>query len=95
MLLDAGVLQDGEPHLAGTAHAPVARLSPATATEIETADGDLVTVSAHRGVITLPLVVTEMADRVVWLPMNSPGSIIHLQLGATAGDVVSIGRAVQ
>jgi NADH-quinone oxidoreductase subunit G len=36
-----------------------------------------------------------MADRVVWVPMNSPGSIIHLQLGATAGAVVSIRRAVQ
>jgi NADH-quinone oxidoreductase subunit G len=92
MLLDAGVLQDGEPHLAGTARAPVARLSPATAAEIDAADGDLVTVTADRGVITLPLAVTEMADRVVWLPMNSPGSIIHLQLGATAGAVVSIGR---
>jgi NADH-quinone oxidoreductase subunit G len=95
MLLDAGVLQDGEPHLAGTARPPVARLSAATAAEIDAAEGDLVTVTTDRGVITLPLAVTEMTDRVVWLPMNSPGSIIHLQLGATAGDVVSIGRAVQ
>ena len=31
MLLDNGRLQDGEPHLAGTAHRPVARLSAATA----------------------------------------------------------------
>jgi NADH-quinone oxidoreductase subunit G len=95
MLLDAGVLQDGEPHLAGTARPPVARLSAATAAEIDAAEGDLVAVSAERGVITLPLAVTEMADRVVWVPMNSPGSIIHLQLGATAGAVVSIRRAVQ
>jgi NADH-quinone oxidoreductase subunit G len=95
MLLDAGVLQDGEPHLAGTAHQPVARLSAATAAEIDAAEGDLVAVSTERGVITLPLVVTEMADRVVWVPMNSPGSIVHLQLGATAGAVVSIRRVVQ
>jgi NADH-quinone oxidoreductase subunit G len=95
MLLDAGVLQDGEPYLAGTAHPPVARLSAATAAEIDAADGDLVAVSTDRGVVTLPLAVTEMADRVVWVPMNSPGSIIHLQLGATAGAVVSIRRAVQ
>ena len=95
MLLDAGVLQDGEPHLAGTAHPPVARLSAATAAEIDAAEGDLVAVSTERGVITLPLAVTEMADRVVWVPMNSPGSIIHLQLGATAGAVVSIRRAAQ
>jgi NADH-quinone oxidoreductase subunit G len=95
MLLDAGVLQDGEPYLAGTARPPVARLSSRTAGEIGAADGDLVTVSTGRGEITLPLVITEMADRVVWLPMNSAGSVIHIQLGATAGDVVSIGRAAQ
>jgi NADH-quinone oxidoreductase subunit G len=95
MLLDAGVLQDGEPYLAGTARPPVARLSSRTAGEIGAADGDLVTVSTGRGEITLPLVITQMADRVVWLPMNSAGSVIHIQLGATAGDVVSIGRAAQ
>ena len=95
MLLDAGRLQDGEPHLAGTAHPPMARLSAATAAEIAVAEGDLVTVSTGRGAITLPLTITEMADRVVWLPLNSPGSAVHQQLGVTAGAVVSIGRAVQ
>ena len=49
MLLDAGRLQDGEPHLAGTARPPVARLSAATAAEIGAADGDPVTVSTDRG----------------------------------------------
>ena len=34
-----------------------------------------------------------MPDRVVWLPLNSPGSAVHQQLGVTAGAVVSIGRA--
>ena len=95
MLLDAGRLQDGEPYLAGTARPPVARLSAATAGEIGAADGDLVTVSTDRGEITLPLVITEMPDRVVWLPMNSAGSAVHQQLAVTAGAVVSIGRAVQ
>jgi NADH-quinone oxidoreductase subunit G len=95
MLLDAGRLQDGEPYLAGTARPPVARLSAATAGGIGAADGDLVTVSTDRGGITLPLAVTEMADGVVWLPLNSPGSAVHQQLGVTAGAVVSIGRAAQ
>jgi NADH-quinone oxidoreductase subunit G len=95
MLLDAGRLQDGEPYLAGTAHPPVARLSAATAGEIGAAEGDLVTVSSERGEITLPLAVTEMPDRVVWLPLNSVGSAVHQQLSVTAGAVVSIGRAVQ
>ena len=51
------------------------------------------TVSTDRGAITLPLAITDMADRVVWLPLNSPGSAVHQQLGVTAGAVVTIGRA--
>src|SRR5689334_8405533 len=93
MLLDAGRLQDGEPHLAGTARLPVARLSAATAAGIGAADGDLVTVSSDRGTITLPLAITEMVDDTVWLPLNSPGSAVYPQLGVTAGSAVSIGRA--
>ena len=93
--LDAGRLQDGEPYLAGTARAPVARLSATTAAEIGAAEGDSVTVATKRGEITLPLEITDMDDRVVWLPLNSPGSAVHQQLGVTAGAVVSIGRAEQ
>ncbi len=91
MLLDNGRLQDGEPHLAGTARKPVLRLSADTAAEIGAADGDTVTVSTPRGSISLPLVVTDMPDRVVWLPLNSPGSAVHRQLGVTLGAVVRIG----
>lgn len=91
MLLDAGRLQDGEPHLAGTARPPLVRLSAGTAAEIGADDGDEVTVSTARGSITLPLKVTDMPDRVVWLPLNSPGSAVHRQLGATQGSVVRVG----
>jgi len=90
-LLDAGRLQDGEPYLAGTARPPVVRLSSDTAAEIGAAEGDEVTVSTARGSITLPLTITDMPDRVVWLPLNSPGSAVHRQLGATIGSTVKIG----
>ncbi len=90
LLLDSGQLQDGAHHLAGTARTPVARLSADTAAAIGAADGDKVTVSTSRGSITLPLLVTDMADRVVWLPLNSPGSAVHRQLGVTAGAVVKV-----
>ncbi|MFJ5870668.1 NADH-quinone oxidoreductase subunit G [Dietzia maris] len=93
MLLDDGRMQDGEPHLAGTARRPVARLSPTTARELGAADGDPVTVSTDRGAITLPLAVTEMPDRVVWVPQNSPGSAVGPTLGAAAGDLVGIAAA--
>jgi NADH-quinone oxidoreductase subunit G len=91
MLLDSGRLQDGEPYLAGTARVPVVRLSATTAGEIGAAEGDFVTVATNRGEITLPLEITDMDDRVVWLPLNSPGSAVYQQLGVTAGAVVSIG----
>ena len=90
MLLDEGRMQDGEPHLAGTARRPVARMSSGTAAELGVSEGQPVTVSTDRGAITLPLAVTEMPDRVVWLPQNSPGSAVGPVLGAAAGDVVDI-----
>jgi NADH-quinone oxidoreductase subunit G len=93
MLLDAGRMQDGEPYLAGTARPPIARLSVGTASEIGVAEGDLVTVSTAGGSITLPLAITDMCERVVWVPLNSAGSAVHHQLGVTAGTSVSIGRA--
>jgi NADH-quinone oxidoreductase subunit G len=89
-LVDLGSLQDGADHLAGTARRPVARLSPATAAEIGAEDGTQLTVSTARGAITLPLRVTAMPDRVVWLPTNSAGSTVRRTLGADAGAVVSI-----
>ena len=90
MLLDSGRLQDGEPHLAGTARPVVVRLSASTAAEIGAADGESVTVSTPGGSITLPLEVTDMLDRVVWLPLNSPGSTVYATLRTSVGDVVSI-----
>ncbi|WP_026918861.1 NADH-quinone oxidoreductase subunit G [Gordonia shandongensis] len=93
MLLDFGRLQDGEPHLAATARTPVARLARETAAEIGVDDGETVTVSTAHGAITLPLTVTEMPPRVVWVPMNSPGSRVNPMLRAGAGEIVSIARS--
>jgi NADH-quinone oxidoreductase subunit G len=92
-LLDAGRMQDGEPYLAGTARAPRARLSAGTAAEIGAEEGDLIEVRTARGEVQLPLAITDMDDRVVWLPLNSPGSSVYSRLGVSAGEVVSIGRA--
>ncbi|MGB3603407.1 MAG: NADH-quinone oxidoreductase subunit G [Gordonia sp. (in: high G+C Gram-positive bacteria)] len=92
MLLDFGGMQDGEPHLAGTAHRATARLSASTATEIGVADGERVCVSTDHGTVALPLTITEMPDRVVWLPMNSPGSRVYPMLEAEPGQVVTIAK---
>ncbi|WP_084482323.1 NADH-quinone oxidoreductase subunit G [Nocardia amikacinitolerans] len=93
MLLDLGRMQDGEPNLAGIARPPVVRLSPATAAEIGAADDDPVTVTSERGMLTLPLLITQMPDRVVWLPLNSPGSSVPEQLATQPGGVVQVRHA--
>jgi NADH-quinone oxidoreductase subunit G len=92
LLLDNGRLQDGEPFLAGTATRPVARLSAATAVEIGVADGADVVVSTGAGQITVPVVVTPMPDRVVWLPTDSQACTVHESLRVGAGAVVQIAR---
>lgn len=92
LLLDDGRLQDGEPFLAGTARPSVVRLSAATAAGIGAVDGEVVSVSTGRGDIALPLVITDMADGVVWLPLNSPGSAVYQRLGVIPGTVVRIER---
>jgi NADH-quinone oxidoreductase subunit G len=90
MMLDLGRGQDGEPHLARTARTPCARLSAVTAAEIGVADGEQLTVSTDAGSVTVPVAVTEMPDRVVWLPQNSAGCRVHVDLGVQAGAVVTL-----
>ena len=89
-LLDDGSLQDGEPFLAGTAKQSRLHLSAATAAEIGASQGDLVTVSSPRGSLTLPLVVHDLPDRVVWLPTRSPDAAVRRDLAARAGAVVGL-----
>ncbi len=94
-LLDNSILATGEDYLAGTARAPVARMSAATAAGIGASDGALVTVSNDIGEIVLPLVLTDMPDGVVWVPGNSPGSTVNASLGVVPGAVVDISQGGQ
>ncbi|MER6122902.1 NADH-quinone oxidoreductase subunit G [Streptomyces sp. NPDC001795] len=93
LLLDQGRLQDGDDALAGTRHAARARVSAATAAEAGVDDGDILAVSGPAGTVELPLQITEMPDRVVWLPMNSTGGGVPSDTGAQTGTLVRIGPA--
>ncbi|MER7840188.1 NADH-quinone oxidoreductase subunit G [Streptomyces sp. NPDC096040] len=93
LLLDLGVLQEGDEALAGTRHAAHARLSAATAAEAGIDNGDLVAVTSGAGTVELPLKITEMPDRVVWLPLNSAGGGVASDTGALPGALVRIGPA--
>jgi len=89
-LLDSGRMQDGEPFLAGTAPKASALLSAKTAATVGLSAGDTVRVSVGSDFITVPLTITDMADHVIWLPTNSPGSAVRQALGVDAGTVVSL-----
>ncbi|UUU31609.1 NADH-quinone oxidoreductase subunit G [Streptomyces sp. CA-210063] len=93
LLLDQGRLQDGDEALAGTRHAAHARVSAATAAEAGVKNGDVLAVTGPAGVVELPLRITEMPDRVVWLPLNSTGSGVASDTGALPGALVRIGPA--
>jgi NADH-quinone oxidoreductase subunit G len=85
-LLDSGVMQEDEPHLAATARPTVAMVSATTAAAL----GDTVTVTGPAGSVTLPVVAAEVLDDVVWLPTHSPGCHIYSDLGAVPGDRVRL-----
>ncbi|MGW1076860.1 NADH-quinone oxidoreductase subunit G [Streptomyces sp. NPDC002537] len=90
LLLDEGRLQEGDDALAGTRHAAVARLSAATAAEAGLRDGDPLAVTGPAGTVRLPLRVTPMPDRVVWLPLNSVPGGVTAGTGARPGELVRI-----
>ncbi|MEU0334084.1 NADH-quinone oxidoreductase subunit G [Streptomyces sp. NPDC006193] len=93
LLLDQGVLQQGDEALAGTRHAAHARVSAATAAETGVEDGGLLAVTGPSGSVAFPLEITDMPDRVVWLPLNSAGAGVPSDTGARPGSLVRIGPA--
>ena len=92
-LIDAGRMQDGDEHLAGTAKPVVARISAATAAEVGIADGDRLAISTDAGAMVLPASVEVMPDRVVWLPTNARGYPVHTTLRAGAAATVKLTAA--
>ena len=65
-------------------------MSAATAVEAGVDEGDLVTVSTAAGSLALTVALTEMPDRVVWVPTAQVGLPVRSTLRATAGDVVTL-----
>ena len=76
-LIDLGSMQDGDDNLRATARMPVARVS---ATMYD-ALGPSVTVTGDRGSVTLPAVIADLPDGVVWLPGNSTGRGLLADVG--------------
>jgi len=94
LLLDLGVMQEGDPHLAATARSTVARMSPGTAQRF--AIGTHVRIEGPGGFVQLPVELDEsMIDGVVWTPMNSEGCRVYRDLGVGYGHAVSIAPATE
>ncbi|PRX99918.1 NADH-quinone oxidoreductase subunit G [Allonocardiopsis opalescens] len=92
-LLGAGRMQDGEPYLAGTARPTVARVSAATAAEAGVPDGGRIAISTPRGTVDLPVIVTPMPDRVVWVPADARDCSVRRDLAAGPGELVALAPA--
>ncbi len=99
-LLDLGSMQDGEEHLRATARRPVARVSRASyesvlgMLEAQPGGDQLVTVTGDRGSVTLPVVVADMPDGVVWVPARSFGRGVLAEL-ASPGSTVTLKGATR
>jgi NADH-quinone oxidoreductase subunit G len=89
-LLDAASLTIDEPHLAGTARAPEARVNAATAARLGLTEGEPAVVATERGAIALPVRLADLPDGVLWLPAHAPGSRVGPTLGAGHGDLVTV-----
>ena len=89
-LLDAGVMQHPEPHLAATARPAVAMMSSDTAARLQVSGAEVVTVSGPRGSVTLPLQIAPVCDGTVWIPLNAPGCQAYEDLGVAEGDPIAV-----
>jgi NADH-quinone oxidoreductase subunit G len=92
-LIDLGSMQDGEEHLRATARTPVARVSRTTYESVfgmlDDGQETLGTVSGDRGSVTLPVVVADLPDDVVWVPARSFGRGVLAEL-ASPGSTVTL-----
>lgn len=89
-LLDESSLGVDEPHLAGTARAPEARVNAATAQRLGVTEGEPAVVATEHGALSFPVRLADLPDDVVWLPAHAPGARVRVTLGAGHGDLVTV-----
>ena len=91
-LIDAGLLQDGDDNLAGTAKPVVARLSAATAAAVGVGNGATLQISAEGsdGQLSIAAQIADLPDGVVWLPSNAAGAGLRATLAVGHGDRITI-----
>ena len=89
-LIDGSAANDGATALLATAKPVVARVSPATASDLGLTEGDTVTVASPGGSADLTLFVEDsMVVGVVWIPGNRAGEGLG-ELRVAAGEFVTV-----
>ncbi|MBA2715976.1 MAG: NADH-quinone oxidoreductase subunit G, partial [Propionibacteriales bacterium] len=94
LLIDDSRAVDNEPHLQATARISAAVISTATRDRLGLVAGSRVVLSTDAAAVSLPWIVGDIADDVVWAPTNSAGANLHRDLRAGAGSVVRLERGV-
>ncbi|OKL49670.1 NADH-quinone oxidoreductase subunit G [Boudabousia liubingyangii] len=88
LLVDDALTLAGATDLRASARRPIARISRGTAEQLGISAGQTLQLSTELGSLELPVVLTTMPDKVVWVPQNN-GTNVHETLGAN-GTLVNL-----
>jgi NADH-quinone oxidoreductase subunit G len=89
-MVSDGPMQDGDAAYHASGPRPVAVLDERTLSTLGLVEGDGVTLSTGRGSVTLPAVVGDVEEGVVWAPASSAGVHLQRDLGVGSGGRVTI-----
>jgi NADH-quinone oxidoreductase subunit G len=90
LLIDDSRGVDNEPHLQATARIPAAVISLATRNRLGLGSGSEVVLSNGSSSVSMPWIVGDVADDVVWAPSQSAGINLRRDLSVGAGSVVEV-----
>ncbi len=89
-MVSDGPMQDGDAAYHASGPRPVAVLDERTLSTLGLAEGDGVVLSTERGSVTLPAVVGDVEEGVVWAPASSGGVHLGRDLGVGSGGRVTL-----
>jgi NADH-quinone oxidoreductase subunit G len=89
-MVSDGPMQDGDAAYHASGPRPVAVLDERTLSTLGVAEGEPVTLSTESGSVTLPAVVGDVDEGVVWAPASSGGVHLGRDLGVRSGGRVTV-----
>ena len=89
-MVSDGPMQDGDAAYHASGPRPVAVLDERTLSTLGIGEGGTITLSTGRGSVTLPAVVGDIDEGVVWAPASSGGVHLGRDLGVRSGGRVTV-----